>query len=54
MAQPPAAERKVKLQNAIKSVHDGMSIRRAAEEYSIPRSTLFDHFSGKVSLKAAQ
>ena len=31
------------------AIHDGMSVRRAAEEYGIPRSTLYDHYSGKIA-----
>lgn len=31
------------------AIHDGMSVRRAAEEYGIPRSTLYNHYSGKVA-----
>ena len=29
-------------------MHDGKSVRRVAEEYGIPCSTLYDHYSGKV------
>ena len=36
------------MENACHAVRDGMSVRRAAEEYNIPRSTLHDHVSGKV------
>ena len=36
------------LQRACEAVHKGMSIRRAAEEYAIPRSTLHDHISRRV------
>ena len=36
------------LVDACKAVADGMTIRRAAEEYGVPRSTLYDHCSGKV------
>lgn len=42
-----------RLQGAVRSVHDhGMPLRRAAEEYSIPKSTLHDHVSGRVALHA--
>ena len=33
---------------AVKAVIDGSSIRRAAEEYDVPRSTLGDRISGRV------
>lgn len=33
---------------AVKAVTDGLSIRRAAEEYGVPRSTLGDRISGCV------
>ena len=33
---------------AVKAVTDGSSIRRAAEEYDVPRSTLGDRISGRV------
>jgi hypothetical protein len=36
------------LKRTCKAVSDGMSIRRAAEEYAIPKSTIYDHFSGRV------
>ncbi len=36
------------LQRACDAVHEGMGIRRAAEEYAIPRSTLHDYISGRV------
>ena len=36
------------LSRACKAVSDGMSIRRAAEEFNVPRSTLHDHITGKV------
>ena len=34
---------------AYEAVKDGMSIRRAAEEYGVPKSTLGDHVSGSCS-----
>ena len=37
------------LEQACNAVHKGMSVRRAAEEYAIPRSTLHDHVSGRVT-----
>lgn len=40
------------LHRACDSVHGGMSIRRAAEEYNIPKSTLFDYISGRVEFGA--
>ena len=41
------------MQKAIAAVEQGTdSIRRAAEKYGIPRSTLHDHVSGKVDLRA--
>ena len=36
------------LEMACKAVREGLSVRRAAEEYQIPKSTLQDHISGKV------
>ena len=42
----------MRLQRAVQSVHDGLSIRRAAEEYGVAKSTLYDHVSGKVALNA--
>jgi hypothetical protein len=34
---------------AIHSVqHDGMSIRRAAEQYGVPKSSLVDRLTGRV------
>ena len=39
-----------KITRAVEAVHKGMSIRRAAEEYGIPQSTLHDHVVGKVKL----
>ena len=43
---------RARLQKAVQSVHNGMPIRRVAEEYGIPKSTLYDHASGKVGLNA--
>ena len=34
------------------AVDKGVSLRRAAEMYKIPRSTLHDHVSGKIALGA--
>ena len=39
-----------KMNRAYKAVNEGMSIRRAADEYGIPRSTLHDRVIGKVML----
>ena len=36
------------LRKACETVNEGMSIRRAAEEFNVPRSTLHDHITGKV------
>ena len=36
------------LRRACDAIHDGMSVRRAAEEYGIPRSTLHDYVTGRV------
>ena len=36
------------LEIACKAVKEGMSVRREAEEYEIPKSTLPDHVSGRV------
>ena len=52
LASTDHLRRQHKLQEAVRSVHDGMSIRRAAEEYSIPKSTVYDHASGRVALHA--
>ena len=43
---------RARLQKAVQSVHDGLPIRRVAEEYGIPKSTLYDYASGKVGLNA--
>ena len=40
------------LELACKAVSIGLSIRRAAEEYQIPQSTIQDHVSGKVASSA--
>ena len=42
----------VNLVNAMLAVDKGLSLRRAAEMYNIPRSTLHDHVSGKIALGA--
>ena len=36
------------MQEALEAVHRGLSIRRAAEEYDVPRATLGDRVSGRV------
>ena len=36
------------MHKAIKEVELGMSIRRAAEIYSVPKSSLYDRINGKV------
>ena len=36
------------MQKALESVHEGRSVRRAAEEYGVPRATLGDRASGRV------
>ena len=36
------------LRRACDAIHDGMSVRRAAEEYGIPHSTLHDYVTGRV------
>ena len=42
-------EHKERFARALKSVQEGgVSVRRAAEEFSIPKSTLHDHLTGKV------
>ena len=38
----------VSMQNTMKAVDKGESVRRAAELYNVPRSTLHDRVSGKV------
>ena len=38
----------VSMQNALKAVDKGEPVRRAAELYNVPRSTLFDRVTGKV------
>ena len=37
-----------RMRKAVKAVRDGASIRRAAEEYAIPRATLHDRVVGRV------
>ena len=39
---------KDKLLKVYEAVFGDMSLRRVAEEYNIPKSTLHDHLSGKV------
>ena len=41
-----------KLVSAVEAVQRGMSIRRACEEYGVPKSTLHDKVSGKSGLNA--
>ena len=41
-----------KLVSAVEAVQRGMSIRRACEEYGVPKSTLHDKVSGKTGLNA--
>ena len=44
-----------KVEKAMKAVkEDKMSIRRAAEMYGIPRSTMSDHLSGKYKYSGGQ
>jgi len=38
------------LNEALKAVQSGMSIRSAAKAYNIPRSTLYDYVVGKVKV----
>lgn len=40
------------LMNAMQAVERGVPLRRAAELYNIPKSTLHDHVSGKVEFQA--
>ena len=43
------AAHKERFSRALDSVRErGISVRRAAEEFNIPKSTLHDHLSGKV------
>ena len=42
----------VGLMNAMAAVDNGISIRKAAEMYGVPRSTLHDHVSGKIAYGA--
>ena len=37
---------------AIKAVKDGWTIRRAAEEFGVPKLTLYDRVSGRVAFEA--
>ena len=41
-----------RLMNAMTAVEQGVSLRRAAEMYRVPKSTLYDHVSGKVAFGA--
>ena len=36
------------MSSALEAVARGMSVRKAAEEYGIPKSTLWEHVSGNV------
>lgn len=48
-SRPPKLWTNENMQNAVAAVEKGEdSIRRAAEKYDIPRSTLHDHVSGKI------
>ena len=38
-----------RLYQAYQAVQEGQSVRRAAELYHVPRSTLFDRVSGRVA-----
>ena len=40
------------LKRACEAVHNGSSIRRTAEEYNIPRSTLHDYVTGRITFGA--
>ena len=40
------------LMNAMVAVEKGVSLRRAAEMYRVPKSTLYDHVTGKVAFGA--
>lgn len=40
------------LKLACKAVSDGWTIRRAAEEFQVPKSTLYDRVSGKIAFGA--
>ena len=42
------------MDKAITAVERGTSVRKAAEMFGVPRSTLHDHISGKVELYAKQ
>ena len=47
----PRHWRKESLTEACKAVAEGeLSVRKAAEQYDVPRSTLHDHVSGKVAM----
>ena len=35
------------LKDACKAVHNGMPIKSAAEEYGVPKLTIYDHFVGR-------
>ena len=40
------------LNRAVEAVQNGMLIRKAATEYDVKRSTLYDHVKGKHTKKA--
>lgn len=42
----------VNMMNAMLAIERGNSLRQAAEMYQVPKSTLFDHVSGKVAFGA--
>ena len=46
--------KETRMEGAITAVDKGESIRRAAEKFGVPRSTLHDHVSGKVEQHAKQ
>ena len=47
----PGAELGAVLSKALTIVDDGLSIRKVAKMYSIPKSTLHDHVFGKVDME---
>lgn len=40
------------LEKAVKAVENGLSVRQAANQFNVPKSTIGDRVSGKLGLKS--
>ena len=43
---------RINMQKAVKAVEEGMSVRKAAEKFTVPRSSLHDRVTGRVHFEA--